>query len=329
MRRRLHCGGLRFAPPTLRALVLLFVATPVFAQCPAKPIRMLVSVPPGGAPDVSARILGEKLGAALGQPVVIENRVGANGNVAAELVAKSPADGHTLLLGQDSIFVINPHLYKRLAVDARRELAPVASVATNMFVLTVNPSLPVKSLPEYVEHARKAKPPLNYASGGNGSVHHLTMELLKQRAGIDLVHVPYKGGAPATTAVVSGEAAAMFAGTSTAPQIAAGRLRALAVTGSRRSDVFPDLPTIAEFYPGFEMQIWLALFAPSATPQAVVARLREEANRALALPEVKQKLKAAGGLQPLTLAPDEFATLIERDSAKFENLVRQLGLTVD
>ena len=260
---------------------------------------------------------------------MVENRIGANGNIAAELTAKSPPDGHTLLLGQDSIFVVNPHMYKRMPVDVRRELVPVAPVATNMFVLTVNPSLPVKSLSEYIEHARKANPPLTYASGGNGSMHHLTMELLKQRAGIDLVHVPYKGGSPATLATVSGEVSAMFAGTSSAPQIKAGKLRALAVTGSRRSDAFPDVPTIAEFYPGFEMHIWLAVFAPAATPQAVVGKLREEIARALALPDVKEKLNAAGGLQPLQLAPAEFSALIQRDSAKFENIVRQIGVTID
>ena len=311
--------------------VLFALAAPsiVLPQYPAKPIRLLVSVPPGGAPDVSARILGEKLGQTLGQPIVVENRIGANGNIAAELTAKSLPDGHTLLLGQDSIFVVNPHMYKRMPVDVRRELVPVAPVATNMFVLTVNPSLPVKSLSEYIEHARKANPPLTYASGGNGSMHHLAMELLKQRAGIDLVHVPYKGGSPATLATVSGEVSAMFAGTSSAPQIKAGKLRALAVTGSRRSDAFPDVPTIAEFYPGFEMHIWLAVFAPAATPQAVVGKLREEIARALALPDVKEKLNAAGGLQPLQLAPAEFSALIQRDSAKFENIVRQIGVTID
>ena len=181
----------------LRAFAVLFALaapTSVFAQYSTRPIRLVVSVPPGGAPDMAARVLGEKLGQALGQPVVVDNRVGANGNIAAELVAKAAPDGHTLLLGQDSIFVVNPHIYKRMSVDVRRELAPVATVATNMFVLAVNPSLPVKSFPEFIEYARKANPPLRYASGGNGSMHHLTMELLKQRADIDLVHVPYKGG---------------------------------------------------------------------------------------------------------------------------------------
>jgi tripartite-type tricarboxylate transporter receptor subunit TctC len=316
----------------LRALAALFAfAVPpyVFADYPTKPIRLVVSVPPGGAPDIVARVLGEKLAQALAQPVVVDNRVAANGNVAVELVAKSAPDGHTLLLGQDSIFVVNPHIYKRMPVDVHRELVAVAPVATNIFVLAVNPSLPVKSLPEFIEYARNANPPLRYASGGNGSMHHLTMELLKQRAGVDLVHVPYKGGAPATTAAVSGEVAAMFAGTSNAPQIKAGRLRALAVTGKARSGAFPDVPAIAELYPGFEMQIWLGVFAPVATPQSTVGKLREEVNKALALPDVKEKLNAAGGMQPLQLSPREFNAMIQRDSAKFAQLVRQVGVKLD
>jgi len=316
----------------LRAFAVLFafsVPACVFADYPTKPIRLVVSVPPGGAPDVVARVLGEKLAQAFAQPVVVDNRVGANGNVAVELVAKSAPDGHTLLLGQDSIFVVNPHIYKRMPVDVHRELAAVAPVATNIFVLTVNPSLPVRSLPEFIEYARSANPPLRYASGGNGSMHHLTMELLKQRAAINLVHVPYKGGAPATTAAVSGEVAAMFAGTSNAPQIKAGRLRALAVTGKTRSGAFPDVPAIAELYPGFEMQIWIGVFAPVATPQNIVSRLRDEVNKALRLPDVKEKLNVAGGMQPLQLPPREFTAMIERDSAKFEQLVRQVGIKLD
>jgi len=316
----------------LRAFAVLFafsVPACVFADYPTKPIRLVVSVPPGGAPDVVARVLGEKLAQAFAQPVVVDNRVAANGNVAVELVAKSAPDGHTLLLGQDSIFVVNPHIYKRMPVDVHRELAAVAPVATNIFVLTVNPSLPVRSLPEFIEYARSANPPLRYASGGNGSMHHLTMELLKQRAAINLVHVPYKGGAPATTAAVSGEVAAMFAGTSNAPQIKAGRLRALAVTGKTRSGAFPDVPAIAELYPGFEMQIWIGVFAPVATPQNIVSRLRDEVNKALRLPDVKEKLNVAGGMQPLQLPPREFTAMIERDSAKFEQLVRQVGIKLD
>ncbi len=259
----------------------------------------------------------------------VVRKVRIAGNIAADAVAKARPDGHTLLLGQDSIFVINPHLYKRMPVDVRREMDPVAPVAANMFVLALNPAVPAKNLIEFIDHARKANPPLHYASGGNGGQHHLTMEMLKQRAAIELVHVPYKGGAPATMATLAGEVAAMFAGTSNAPQIKAGKLRALAVTGPRRSEQFPELPAIAELYPGFEATIWLGVFAPAATPGPILARLRDELAQALASPEVKERLHAAGGLQPLMLSPTEFGALIERDSAKYASIVRRLGLTID
>jgi len=299
-------------------------------QYPSRPVRILVTIPPGGAPDIAARIVSQPLEEALGQPVVVENRPGANGNLAAEIVAKAPADGYLLLLAADSLITINPHLYEKMAIDTLKDLAPVASLVSNMFVLSVNPQLPVKNFKEFVEYARRAQPPLAYGSSGNGSQHHLTMEMLKQRAGIDLVHVPYKGGAPSTTATVAGEVAAMFAGTSTAPMIKAGKLRALAVTGSHRSSAFPDLPTIAEFYPGFETTIWLGLFAPAGLPEPVMTRLRTEIRKVLAMPGVKDKLnKGGGGLDPFASTPEEFTGLIRRDYEKYGKIVKQIGVKVD
>ena len=177
---------------------LLFSALAA-AQFPARPITIIVPIPPGGAPDIAARVLAQKLSENVGQPVVIENKVGANGNIANDLVAKAAPDGHTLGLLADSQITINPHLYKKMPIDTLKDLTPVTPVAVNQFVLTVNPSLPVKTFKEFIEYAKKANPPLAYASGGNGSQHHLTMEMLKQRAGINLLHVPYKGGAPAAT----------------------------------------------------------------------------------------------------------------------------------
>jgi len=311
------------------AAALLAGATAPMAQYPSRPVRIVVTIPPGGAPDLTARIVGEKIAAGLGQPVVIENRPGSNGNIAAELVAKGEADGYTLLLGADSLVAINPHVYSRMPIDVQRDLVPVASLVSNMFVLSVNPSLPVASFQEFIEYARKANPPLNYASGGNGSQHQFMMEALKQRAGINLVHVPYKGGSPATRATVAGEVAAMFAGTSTAPQIKAGRLRALAVTGPKRSHLFPDLPAIGEVYPGYEMTIWLGLFAPAGTPEPVLARLREEVAKALASQDVKEKLNNAGGLQAFATTPAAFAALIKSDYDKYGKLVRDIGVKID
>src|SRR5262245_8801823 len=314
----------------LAALILAaLVSVNVWAQYPTRPIKLIVPIPPGGAPDISARVVGQRLADLVGQPVVVENRPGSNGSIAMDLVAKSPADGYTLGLLADSMITINPHLYKEMQSDPIKDLAPVASVVSNQWVLSVNPSVPVKNFKEFIEYARRAKPPLAYASGGNGSIHQLAMEMLKQRAGIDLVHVPYKGGSPATTATVAGEVAAMFSGTSSAPQIKSGKLRALAVTGLHRSDVFPELPTIAEFYPGYEVTIWLGLFAAAGTPAPVLASLHGEVNKLLAEPDVRKKLHAAGGLEPYISTPAEFADLIRRDYNKYGKLVKDMGIKVD
>ena len=310
----------------LAALLLCHGAA---AQYPSRPIRLLVPIPPGGGPDIVARLIAPKLGDALGQPVVVENRVGGNGNLAGELVAKSPADGHTLLLGMDSLMVINPHLYASMPFDPLRDLAPVASLVSNGFFLAVNPSVPARTFPEFIEYARRADPPLHYGSGGNGSQHHLTMERLKARAGINMVHVPYKGGAPATTATVAGEVAAMMSGTSTAGQIKAGRLRALAFTGPQRSRILPDVPTIAEFYPDFVMVQWYGLFAPAGTPEAALARVRAEVNKALLAPDVKEKLTNAGGVEPWITTPAEFAAELRSQFATYAKLVKDVGAKID
>ncbi len=225
--------------------------------------------------------------------------------------------------------VINPHLYASMPFDPLRDLAPVASLVSNGFFLAVNPSVPARTFPEFIEYARRAGPPLHYGSGGNGSQHHLTMERLKARAGINMVHVPYKGGAPATTATVAGEVAAMMSGTSTAGQIKAGRLRALAFTGPKRSRILPDVPTIAEFYPDFVMVQWYGLFAPAGTPEAVLARLRAEVSKALLAPDVKQKLTNAGGVDPWITTPEEFAAELRGQFATYEKLVKEVGAKID
>ncbi len=313
----------------LFAFVLAFLAQTVLAQYPSRPVRLLVPFPPGGGPDLVGRILAPRLSEALGQPVVVENRVGSNGNIAGEAVAKAPADGYTLLVGNDSLFVTNAHLYKQMPFDPLKDLAPVASLVSNGFFLAVNPSLPVHTLPEFVEYARKANPPIQYASGGNGSQHHLTMERLKARAGFKAVHVPYKGGAPATTATVAGEVQAMMSGTSTAGQIKAGRLRAIAFTGPQRSRALPDVPTVAELYPDFVMVQWYGLFAPAGTPEPVLARLRAETNRALALPDVRDKLSNAGGVEPWITTPEEFSAEMKSEFATYGTLVREVGAKID
>jgi tripartite-type tricarboxylate transporter receptor subunit TctC len=260
--------------------------------------------------------------------VVVENKAGANGNIANELVAKAAPDGHTIGLLADSQITVNPHLYK-MSIDTLRDLTPLATVAANQFVLTVNPALPVRTFPEFIEFARKANPPLPYASGGAGSQHHLTMEMLKQRAGINMLHVPFKGGAPAAAATVAGDTVAVWSGSSNAPQIKAGRLRPLAVSGAKRSEQYPELPTIGEFYPGFESSIWLGLFGPANIPDSVLTRLRGEIRKALESPDVKQKMNAAGGLDPYVTTPQEFSALIRRDYEKYAKVVKEVGIKLE
>ena len=309
--------------------VLLAASASAFAQFPgARPITIIVPIPPGGAPDIAARVIADKLSQNIGHAVVVENKAGANGNIANEFVARAQPDGHTLGLLADSQITVNPHLYK-MPIDTLRDLAPVVTVAANQFVLTVNPSLPVRTFPEFIDYAKKANPPLAYASGGNGSQHHLTMEMLKRRAGINLLHVPFKGGAPAAAATVAGDTAAVWSGSSNAPQIKAGRLRPLAVSGAKRSEQYPDLPTIGEFYPGFENSIWLGLFGPANIPQDVLDRLRAELRRVLESPDVKQKMNAAGGLDPYLTTPEEFSALIRRDYDKYAKVVKDIGIKLD
>ena len=304
--------------------------TRVMAQTyPQRPIRLVSPIPPGGAPDMIARALGAKLATQMGQAVVIDNKIGSNGQAAAEFVARAPADGHTLLVGMDSLFAINPYLYARTAVDVNKDLMPVATLGANQFVLALNPQLPVQNLAEFIALAKKSNPPLAYASGGNGSQHHLTMEMLKARAGFDMLHVPYKGGTPATTATIGGETVAMFSGTSNATLIKAGKLRAVATTGKQRSKALPDVPTLGESFPGFENTIWIGLFAPAGTPPSVVQKLRDEVDKALNAPDLIDGFQKAGGIETLHTSLEEMQQMIKRDQARYSKIIRELQLKVD
>ncbi len=310
------------------ALAATFAGGAAAQNYPDRPVRILVTIPPGGAPDVAARLLAARLSETMGQPVLVENRTGANGNVAADVVVKAAPDGHTLLLAADSLLTINPHVYSKIPFDTLKDLKPVSSVASNQFFLSVNPGLPVKTLPELVEYAKKAKPALAYASGGNGSQHQLGIEMLKQRAGIELRHVPYRGGAPAGTATVAGETMVVLAGASNAGLLRSGKLRGLATTGRQRSPSFPDMPTIGEFYPGYDLTIWLGVFAPPATPEPIVAHLRNAIHKALGEKDLIEKLNVTGRMAPLVLPPDEFSALIRRDYDKYGKLVKDVGIKV-
>lgn len=312
------------------AALIALCANPVQAQAPYpnRPIKILVGIPPGGAPDVVARIVGRYLQEAVGQPVVIENRTGANGNVAGEAVAQAAPDGYTLLLGADSGIVINPHIYGAMRFDPIKDLVPVTTVATNQFVLAVNPKLPVKTLPELVDYAKKANPPLAFASGGPGSQHSMAMAVFRQRAGFDLLEITYRGGSPSMLATIAGETQVLFAGGESAGQFESGTLRPLAVSGKTRSKRYPDLPAMGEFYPGYAVDIWLGLFAPAGTPEPIVTRLRKEVQAFLTKPDVAAKVNVSGSLEPLILPPDAFADLIRTDNEKFGRLVKEFNIKV-
>ena len=290
---------------------------------------MLVPNPPGGATDTLARVFAPRLGEALAQPVIVENRPGSNGNLAMEATARAAPDGHTLLLCADAQIVIGPHLYARMPLDTLKDLDPVASLVNTQMVLSISPALPVRNLQEFVDYARRANPPLAYASIGNGSQHHLVMELFKSRAGIDLLHVPFKGGGPATVAILAGEVSVMFGGNSVAGHIKSGKLRALAVAGKKRSASYPDLPRLSEFYPDLEVTPWLALFSPSGTPSGVMGRLRAETHRLLADEDLVGKIRNVGGLEPYVTTPEEFAAQLRAEYAKYEQIVKAAGAKVD
>jgi tripartite-type tricarboxylate transporter receptor subunit TctC len=312
------------------AVVLTTASRFVLAQnYPSRPVRILVGFPPGGAADIIARLYGQSLSVRLGQPVVIENRPGSGGNLASDAVAKASPDGYTLLHGTDNVFMSNPHLYGRMPFDPFKDLVPVAGLASNQIVLAVHPAVPAENLREFVELARRSKPPLLYASIGNGSQHHLAMEMLKQHVGIDLTHVPYRGGGPAAIALLAGEISAMFGGGSIVPTVRSGKLRGLASTGTVRNPATPELPTIAELYPGYEALIWHGLFAPAGTPQPIIERLRTEVAAILAQPEYKERLANTGSGEPYVVTPEAFSARIRSDHEKYGKLIRAIGIKLE
>jgi tripartite-type tricarboxylate transporter receptor subunit TctC len=311
------------------AFCALFTTVAVAQSYPDRPIRLLVAFPPGGGANFVARLLAQLLSVRLGQAVVVENRPGSNGNVAGDLVARAAGDGYTILQSSGSLFCVNPHLYATMPIDPLKDLRPVATITSDELLLTENPALEPKGFRDFIDYARRARPPLLYGSIGNGSEHHLAMELLKQEAGIQMMHVPYRGGGPAAIGVMGGEVAAMFGGASVTPLVQAGKLRALAISGRKRSPIFPDLPSISETYPAYDVTIWQGLFVPAATPPDVVARLRAAANSVITQPEFAEKLAAAGSGEPFATTSDEMAALIRADNERFGKVIRASGLKVE
>src|SRR6202049_4726734 len=238
------------------AFSVLFATAALAQSYPDRPVHLLVPFPPGGGANFVARVLAQLLSARLGQSVVVENRPGLNGNVAGELVARAAPDGYTILESAGSLLTVNPHLYAKMPIDPFKDLLPVATITSDELLLTENPALDPQSFSDFIAYAGRAKAPLLYGSIGNGSEHHLAMELLKEQAGLQMTHVPYRGGGPAAIGVLGGEVT---------PLVQAGKLRALAISGRKRSRIFPDLPSISEFYPAYDVTIWQALFVPAAT----------------------------------------------------------------
>jgi len=313
----------RLGVGALLAVVLLAnLATATLGQpYPTRPLKLLLSFPPGGASDFIARLIAQPLTARLGQPVVVENRPGSNGNLAGELAAHAAPDGTTLLLAPSSLLTVNPHLYAKMAIDPLKDLLPIASVVSNELFLAANPALPgVTDFASFIALARSSAPPLFYASIGNGSEHHLAMEFLKQRAGIDLVHVPYRGGGPAAIGVMAGDVA---------PLAQAGKLLPLAVSGRQRSPLLPDVPPIAEFYPGYEVTIWQGLFAPIGTATAIIARLRGEVDAILRERSFAERLTAAGAGEPFITTPEQLGERIRLDYERYGKLIRDAGVRAD
>jgi tripartite-type tricarboxylate transporter receptor subunit TctC len=296
---------------------------------PDRPIRFVVPYPPGGGNDLFARLLGQKISENVGQPVIVDNRPGAAGLVAGEFVARSAPDGYTIMVDQSSI-ATNPLLYKKMPFDVTRDLAPVVWGISLDNVLMVNPGLPVKTLGELIEFAKKNPGKLNYASAGNGSSQHLSIEILKKVAGINMTHVPYKGGGPALSSVASGETDVFLISASTALGfIKSGKVRPLAVGGKKRSPLLPDVPTFQEAgLQGYTSSGWLGIFTAGGTPRPVIDRLNAEFVKALAAPDVKEKL-AKQGFEIVASSPDALQTLVRDEMATYRPIIRDANITLD
>jgi tripartite-type tricarboxylate transporter receptor subunit TctC len=297
---------------------------------PSKPIRMVVPFTPGGTTDILARTVGQKMGEAWGQPVVVDNRPGAGGNIGSELVAKSAPDGYTLLMGTISTHAINASLYKRLPFDPTRDFAPVSRVGTLPNILIVHPSVPVKSVKELIELAKSKPGDLNFASSGVGTSLHLSGELFNSMAGVKLVHVPYKGSSPALADLLGGQVKIMFDNLPTAlPHVKAGKLRPLAVTGTKRAAVLPEVPTVIESgLPGFEVTSWFAVFAPAKTPKDIVTKLNGEIVKILNSADVKEKLTQLG-VDAAPTTPEELAAFAKAETEKWGKVVKATGASAD
>jgi len=300
----------------------------VAAEYPARPVHWIVAFPAGGANDTVARIIGQYLSQRLGRQFIIDNRPGAGGNVGTQLALSAPADGYTLLFAAPHN-AINATLYKKLPFNFLRDAAPVAGIVRTPNVMEVNPSVPVKTVAEFIAYAKANPGKINMASAGNGTAIHLSGELFQAMTGVKLVHIPYRGGAPALTDLIAGQVQVMFDNLpSSIEHIRSGRLRALAVTVPNRSEALPDVPTVAETVPGYEASIWYGIVAPKGTPTAIIERLNEAVRAAVSDPAVKARL-AQLGCTPMIMSPAEFGSLLASETEKWAKVIQFSGASVD
>jgi tripartite-type tricarboxylate transporter receptor subunit TctC len=315
----------------MRAFLLCLVLAPLIAaaQYPSKPVRLIVTYPPGGGADTVARLLAPRVGEALGQPLIVDNRPGASGTIGAGELARAAPDGMTLMLDA-SAYAVNPSLYAKLPYDARKAFAPISLLVLFPNMLVVNPAFPARSVQELVAAAKAQPGKIAYASSGNGSAQHLAAELFRQGAGLDMVHIPYKGGGPALQDVIGGQVPLFFANMASGlPHVKGGRLRALAVTGTKRSSAAPELPTVAESgVPGYELYEWNGVFAPAGTPRPIVERLHAEFAKALAQPDVRERIESLGG-EIAAMPPAETERWLAGQFDKWARVVRTSNIKID
>lgn len=318
-------------------IVRVFLSVFVLAFCmgspaqtfPSKPLRIVIGFPPGGGIDMVARLMAPKLTELLGQPVLIENKPGANGVLGMDFVAKAPADGHTLFLGTLGNFSVNPALYPNLPFNIDKQFVPLTELASVSFVLFVNPALPVKSVADLVTYAKRQPDVINFSSSSTGGLPHLAGELFASAIGAKMVHVPYKGSAASISDVMAGQVQMTFeAAAAGLPHVKSGRLRALAVTGSGRLPFLPDVPAIQETVPGFQVVNWYGMAAPAGTPKEVLARWHSEIAKVLAMPEIREKMQGMG-TDPVGSSPEEFAQFMKLETAKWARIIRDAQIRPD
>jgi len=296
------------------------------AAWPDSTITLIVPWAPGGSTDILARTLSEQLTKSMGQTVIVDNKAGASGNIGSNMVAKAKPDGYTLLVGSMSTHAMNPALMPNMPFKGVDDFTPIAQIANVVNTLVVNPSVPVKTVKEFIAYAKANPGKLAYASAGPGSTNHLAAVLFEKAAGIDMLHVPYKGGAPAVLDTVGNQTQVLFsAGTQTLPHVKSGKLRLLAVTEAKRSALLPDVPTVGEALPGYEMSVWYGAFGPVGLPRDVASRLNAEINKAMALPDVKLRMDAIG-VEVVRSTPQDFAGVLQRDADRYGKVIRELGI---